>query len=295
MILQVRVASDRVEVESKQGLDWQSVLVKIVPYTYLKTTPLIPGVSPVKIHYRIEGEGETLLVLHGGWGYGVYPFDRQIAALRTNWKVLVPDRSGYGRSTRVDSFPSDFHYRAADETLEFMDELRIDRPVIWGHSDGAVIGAILGIIAPDRIRGLILESFHYYRVKNHSCEFFEKLAFHPETLGESLCAKFEAEHGKEYWKTIISSQAKAWFDLAATSKTADDDLYGGRLDTLQVPTLFIHGRHDPRTEPNELDAVRRAVRKCDMRILDAHHSPHSEPATADLTTRIALEFLRQTN
>ena len=267
-----------------------------MPYTYLKTTPLNPGVSPVKIHYTIEGEGETLLILHGGWGYGLYPFDRQIAAVRTNWKVIVPERSGYGRSTHiVDGFPTDFHYRAADETLAFLDELGIERSVIWGHSDGAVIGAILGIIAPDRVKGLILESFHYYRVKNHSREFFEKLAFHPESLGESLRTKFEAEHSKEYWKTIITSQARAWFDLAENSKSADEDLYGGRLHELQVPTLFIHGRHDPRTEPNELDAVRSAVRKCDMKVLDAYHSPHSEAGTADLTTRIAFEFLRQTN
>jgi len=263
-----------------------------VPYTYLKTTPLNPGVNPAKIHYRIEGAGEALLILHGGWGCSVYPFDHQITALRTNWKVIVPDRSGYGRSTHIaDGLPTDFHHRAADETLAFLNELGIDDAVIWGHSDGAVIGAILGIIAPDRIRSLILESFHYYRVKSRSLEFFEKLAFHPETLGESLRTRFEAEHGKEYWKTIITSQSKAWLDLAEKSKTDDEDLYGGRLHELRVPTLFIHGRHDPRTEPDELDAVRSAVRKCDMKILDAYHSPHSEASTTDLTTRIALEFL----
>ena len=263
-----------------------------MPYTYLKTTPLNPGVNPVKIHHRIEGEGEALLILHGGWGYSAYPFDHQITALRTNWKVIVPDRSGYGRSTHIaDGLPTDFHHRAADETLAFLNELGIDRAVIWGHSDGAVIGAILGIIAPDRIRSLILESFHYYRVKSRSLEFFEKLAFHPETLAESLSTKFAAEHGKEYWKTIITSQSRAWLDLAEKSKRGDEDLYGGRLHELRVPTLFIHGRHDPRTEPDELDAVRSAVRKCEMKILDAYHSPHSEASSADLTTRIALEFL----
>ena len=267
-----------------------------MPYTHLKTTPLIPGVSPIKIHYRIEGEGEPLLILHGGWGINVFPFDRQIATLRTNWKVIVPDRSGYGRSTHITGgLPTDFHYRAAEETLAFLDELGIDQSVIWGHSDGAVIGALLGLIAPDRVKGLILESFHYYRVKSRYIEFFEKFAFHPEASGASLCSKFEAEHGKDYWKTIITSQSRAWLDLAEKSKTADEDLYGGRLHELQVPTLFIHGRHDPRTEPTELDVVRTAVPTCDMKILDAYHSPHSEAATADLTTRIVLEFLKQSN
>lgn len=207
---------------------------------------------------------------------------------------MVPDRSGYGRSTHITGgLSTDFHHRAADETLAFLNELGIDHAVIWGHSDGAVIGAILGIIAPVRIRSLILESFHYYRVKSRSREFFEKLAFHPETVGESLRMRFEAEHGKEYWKTIITSQSKAWLDLAEKSTSTDEDLYGGRLHELRVPTVFIHGRHDPRTELDELDAVRSTVRKCDMKILDAYHSPHSEAASADLTTRIAFDFLRE--
>jgi 3-oxoadipate enol-lactonase len=273
--------------------------LKRVPYTYIKTSPLIPIVSPAEIYYRTEGEGESLLILHGGWGYGVYPFDRQVGVLRTQWKVIIPDRSGYGRSTRiVHGFPTDFHYLAATETLAFLDSLNVQRTAAWGHSDGAVIAAIMGIMAPDRISRLILESFHYYRAKNHSREFYEQLAYHPETLGESLCRKFEVEHGKEYWKTIISNQGKAWLDIGDKSISPDDDLYRGSLPRLLAPTLFIHGRHDPRTEPGELDAVRRAVQKCDMRILDAYHSPHSESATADLTTKIALEFLqrgRQTN
>lgn len=266
-----------------------------MPYIHLKTTPLVAGISPVKIYYRSEGEGETLLILHGGWGYGVYPFDRQIDVLRTDWNLIIPDRSGYGRSTHiVEGLPADFHHRAAEETLAFLDKLEIERTVIWGHSDGAVIGAILGIIAPNRIRCLILESFHYYRDKNNSRGFFEMLANHPETLGESLCAKLAAEHGKEYWKTIISSQGKAWLDLADKRNFPEDDLYGGELNRLLIPTLFIHGRHDPRTETCELEAVNRAVQKCRMRILDAHHSPHSEATTADLTTMIALEFLKET-
>ena len=265
-----------------------------MPFTYLKTTPLVPGISPVKIYYRSEGEGETLLVLHGGWGYGVYPFDRQIETLRRKWKVVIPDRSGYGRSTHIiEDLPADFHYRAANETLLFLDALGIDHTVVWGHSDGAVIGAILGITAPHRIRRLILESFHYYRVKNHSRDFFEQLANHPEALGESLCRKLAAEHGKEYWKTIISNQGKAWLGIADKSKHPGDDLYGGTLNRLLIPTLFIHGKHDPRTEPGELDAINRAVPKSDMRILDAYHSPHSEVSTADLTTRIACEFLAE--
>jgi pimeloyl-ACP methyl ester carboxylesterase len=264
-----------------------------VPYTYLKTTPLIPTVSPVTSYYRTEGEGESLLILHGGWGYGVYPFDRQIEVLRTRWKVIIPDRGGYGRSTHISQgLPSDFHYLSAKETLAFLDSLNIQRTAVWGHSGGAVIGAIAGIMAPDRISGLILESFHYYGAKNHSRAFYEQLAYRPETLGESLCGKFAAEHGQEYWKTIISSQGKAWLDIGEKTTSPDDDLYGGALQKLAIPSLFIHGRNDPRTEPGELEAVRRAVQKCDMRILNPIIVHIARRLLLYVTTKTALQFLQ---
>jgi pimeloyl-ACP methyl ester carboxylesterase len=265
-----------------------------VPYSYLTTSPSLPGVSPAKIYYRDEGDGIPLVFLHGGWGYGIYPFNRQIDVLQKDWRIIIPDRSGYGRSTRIrEDLPTDFHRRAATETLSFMDALDIERAFLWGHSDGAVIAAMIGLTAPDRIIGLILKAFHYRRVKSHSREFYETQAYDTELLGPKLCQKFESEHGQDYWKTIISTGGKAWLRIADESNSPEDDLYGGKLRDLRVPTTLIHGKLDPRTEPAELDAVRQNIQSCDIHLLEtAHHSPHSENATADMTTRIASDFLK---
>src|SRR5216110_1296208 len=84
-----------------------------MPYSSLQSSPLVDRISPVKIYYRDEGEGLPLLFLHGGWGYGIYPFNRQIGALRDEYRMIIPDRGGYGRSTRIlRDLPPDFHYRA---------------------------------------------------------------------------------------------------------------------------------------------------------------------------------------
>jgi pimeloyl-ACP methyl ester carboxylesterase len=259
----------------------------------LQTSPLVPGISPVEIHYRDEGEGLPLVLLHGGWGYGLNPFDRQIDELRAGFRVVCPDRSGYGGSTRlVADFSTDFHYRAAVETLNLLDSLGIERAFLWGHSDGAVIAAIIGFTAPKRVLGLILEAFHYYRMKPASREFFEALAHRPETLDADLCAKFAVQLGGDNWRKLVTSHAKAWMEIALESSGPQDDLYRGRLHEVSVPTLFIHGRLDPRTEPGELDAVSAQLPHAEMRILDnAGHSPHSETASADLATGIAREFL----
>jgi pimeloyl-ACP methyl ester carboxylesterase len=192
----------------------------------------------------------------------------------------------------VGDLPTDFHYRAASETLTFMDSLDIERAFLWGHSDGAVIAAIIGFTAPERVHGLILEAFHYYRMKPGSRELFETLAYKPEALGAELCERFALEFGREDWRKLITSHAKAWLQLAAECSNPEEDLYRGRLNEIRAPTLFIHGRLDPRTEPGELDAASQQLPHAEMRILDgAGHSPHSESDSADLVTQIAREFL----
>ena len=65
-----------------------------MPYIDLASSALAPGVSPVRVHYRDAGAGPPIVILHGGWGYDIYPFDRQIAALASDARVIAPDRTG---------------------------------------------------------------------------------------------------------------------------------------------------------------------------------------------------------
>src|SRR5229473_1090193 len=129
-----------------------------MPLLQLDASALAPGLSPVRIHYRDGGAGAPIVILHGGWGYQIYPFDRQIAALEQDHRIVIPDRTGYGQSGRVAAQEVDFHQRAAGETFAVIDALGLDRPVLWGHSDGAVIALLMGLAQPDRLTALIVEA-----------------------------------------------------------------------------------------------------------------------------------------
>lgn len=271
-----------------------------MPIASIQSSPLLPGRSPVEIFYRDEGKNDgalPLVLLHGGWGNSLNPFDRQIEELRGEFRVICPDRCGYGGSPRLgesDDLPVDFHYRAAIETLSLLDEFGIQRAFFWGHSDGAVISAILGFTAPERVAGLILEAFHLYSMKPRSRQLFETLAYAPESMGVELRERFALEFGSEHWGKLISSHAKAWLELAAQSERPTDDLYQGRLHEIKAPALFIHGELDPRTEPGELEAAVGQIAQAEIRIISgAGHSPHSESASTDQATQIANEFLKR--
>jgi len=264
-----------------------------VPIVSINESLLIPGVSPVEIHYRESGAGAPLLFLHGGWGYEVYPFDAQIAALQSCSRIVIPDRSGYGRSMKIRGVPSDFHRRAAVETVSLMDALRIDRAVLWGHSDGAVIAAMIGLAEPSRCVGLILEAFHFYRNKPGSREFFEAMERDPDRLGERVTTVLSREHGEDYWRKLIVMNGRAWLEIADQRRHHEEDLYGGSLGELAVPAIFIHGARDPRTELGELDAIRRQLPHAPIHLLEeGAHSPHSERSAAEDCTGIAEGFLR---
>jgi pimeloyl-ACP methyl ester carboxylesterase len=244
-------------------------------YIELPESPLAPGVSPVRIHYLEAGAGPPLMMLHGGWGYDIYPFDRQIAAFAPSRRIVIPDRSGYGGSGRLITQEIDFHRRAAEETFAVIDALALERPILWGHSDGAVIALLMGLASPERIGGLILEAAHLFRRKPASRAFFELMRDNPDGLGERVTSVLAREHG-DGWRHLISTNGAAWLRLAELG----GDLYDGRLPALQVPVLVIHGTRDPRTEPGELDALREALEGRSRQLGRSKNLRHFSPVDA---------------
>jgi pimeloyl-ACP methyl ester carboxylesterase len=223
----------------------------------------------------------------------VYPIDRQIEAFQKELRMIAPDRSGYGRSTLVTSeMPLDFHRRAAEETLAVLDALGIERATFWGHSDGAVTAAMIGLKAPERCEQLILEAFHYFRRKPGSRGFFERFSAHPEDLAEETQRLLAEDHGKTHWQTVVRRNCRAWLRIADECARPDEDLYSGRLGELAVPTMFLHGVRDPRTEPGELERARKELPRATMRFVEeGQHSPHSEEAAYDKCNRMLRELL----
>lgn len=261
-----------------------------MPSISLENSPLARGA--VEIHYREFGSGKPLVFLHGGWGYHIYPINKQLHALK-DYRVLIPDRSGYGLSTKPAAFGIDFHQRAAEEMVLFLEALGILEAVLWGHSDGAVIAACMGLMRPERCRGVILEAFHYNRRKTASREFFKTMISNPESYGERASAVLAHEHGAGYWRELLASEGRTWLEIAKLADHGPEDLYDGRLGELKVPSALIHGACDPRTDPGEIDAVRKTLPSIDVRLIaNGEHCPHSESKAAEaFTTELSKALL----
>lgn len=248
--------------------------------------------SPGTVRVRDAGAGSAVVLLHGGWGYEAYPFDPAIEVLTTDHRVLAPDRLGYGRSDPRLDLSRGFHLRMARETLAVLDALGIARAAFWGHSDGAVVAAWIGLLAPERTRALVLEALHFVAAKRRSVEFFETAVSAPERFGAAIVSALEQDHG-DRWREVLAAGGRAWLEIIREGEAGRPDLYDGRLGELRMPVLLLHGRRDPRTEPGELEAALRALPQARLALLDAAHCPHASTTSGAGAVEVTTAFLAE--
>jgi pimeloyl-ACP methyl ester carboxylesterase len=109
-----------------------------------------------QVHYRQGGDGGvTLLMLHASPGAG-----RQLcplaAALAGGRRVVVPDRPGSGDSPALAMSQPEIADFAGD-ALVFLDALGVAQVDVYGAHTGACIAAELAILAPGRVRRVVLD------------------------------------------------------------------------------------------------------------------------------------------
>jgi pimeloyl-ACP methyl ester carboxylesterase len=103
----------------------------------------------VSIWYATLGQGAPVILLHPGDGSSELWGGQAPALIAAHRRVILIDSRGHGRST-WDGAP--LHYEAmAGDVLAVMDALHLKRSAVVGWSDGAIVGLILAMKAPDRV------------------------------------------------------------------------------------------------------------------------------------------------
>ncbi|SDH54198.1 4,5:9,10-diseco-3-hydroxy-5,9,17-trioxoandrosta-1(10),2-diene-4-oate hydrolase [Pseudomonas benzenivorans] len=103
------------------------------------------------------GVGHPLLMLHGGGAgaSGLSNYSRNIEALSRQFRVLVVDMPGYGKSTKgVDR--SDPFGDLAQSMLGLLDALKIESAHVVGNSLGGACALRMALDAPARVSALVL-------------------------------------------------------------------------------------------------------------------------------------------
>lgn len=135
------------------NIRFKSLVWNPPPYYALERYTEIQG---VKICYLEWGASnpEAMVFIHGLSG-NVQNWWDQFEDFRDQYRVIVPDLPGHGKSAK----PEEFDYSVPDFAnivIQLMDQLNIKKAHIIGNSMGGAIAGYLAIHYPDRVNRLVL-------------------------------------------------------------------------------------------------------------------------------------------
>lgn len=109
-------------------------------------------VNNININYEIYGEGKPIILLHGN-SETHHIFDVLVEKLKENYKVYAIDSRCHGESDN----PKDISYDLmASDVIEFIKKLKIEKPILYGFSDGGIIGLLIAVNEPELLSKLII-------------------------------------------------------------------------------------------------------------------------------------------
>ncbi len=220
----------------------------------------------------------VLVFLHEGLGSirQWRDFPQQVARA-TGCRALLYDRYGYGDSDVLaeDRVGKDFMHREALTFLPgILSELKIEKPILVGHSDGASIALIHAATHP--VRGVAAMAPHVF-VEEHGLKSIKTLNDTFETTGlRERLGRYHRDARKTFhlW-------ADAWLDPALPDWNIEAYLPG-----IKCPVLAIQGEGDEYGTMAQLDAIARQVGGPSglLKLSACGHSPHKDQPEKVLTS-----------
>jgi len=107
-----------------------------------------------RYHYLDEGQGETLLMLHGNPTWSFY-YRNLILDLKKSYRCVVPDHMGMGKSDKPQNYPYTLSQHI-DNLVALVDEISLKDITLVVHDWGGAIGMGFAVRYPEKVKRLIL-------------------------------------------------------------------------------------------------------------------------------------------
>jgi len=154
----------------------------VIPYGNNPSAGHYAQVNGIKMYYEIYGQGEPVVCIHAGGG-SVADCTPQIKYFSQHYKVIAADSRGQGKSELNTDFLT--YRQIADDWAELLNQLQVDSACVEGYSDGGIIGLLLAVHHPAKVKKLAAmganiqsDTLAYYP---WLLEFLEKLLPYAET------------------------------------------------------------------------------------------------------------------
>lgn len=243
----------------------------------------------LNIRYEEYGTGHPLLLLHGGTA-NLESWQAQIPLFAQHFRVITPDTRGHGKTENPTGTLS---YRVlADDMAAFIEALNLQKPLVFGYSDGGQIALEMGVCYPNLAGALVLGGT-VYKFGEAYFNFLKGMGFEkPGAVDvpmmeqsdpgwvEYLKTAHPRPNNPDYWQALLKQISTLWWTPPVYS--ADD------LRKIASPTLILVGDRDEGIEFGQTLEMYQQIPDAELAVMpNADHGS----TISDLSMPIVLDFL----
>ena len=221
-------------------------------------------VNGLKMYYEIYGQGKPLVLLHGGGSTIQTTFGRVIPMLAKNRQVIGVELQAHGRTSDRDSGIS--FEQDADDVAGLLKNLSIQKPDIFGFSNGGTTAIQMAIRHPDQVNKIIAASALCKRsgAPNQFWEFMShaKIEDMPQQLKDTYKAVAPDTH-----------HLQVMHDKCVQRMIEFKDIPDELLKTIIAPTLIINGDADVGTSEHAVE-MHRLIANSQLAIIPGGHGAY---------------------
>jgi pimeloyl-ACP methyl ester carboxylesterase len=199
----------------------------------------------LKVYYQDTGKGHPLILLHGATDTHKL-WDPHLNVLTKHYRVLTPDTRGHGRSFNPSREMS--YWLLGDDLAGFIQALELDKPYVFGYSDGGQAALELGMRYPDLVGALAIGGAWYRFSEDYQRGITEAGFVYPGKLDFEIYLKSAPPDWEDrlklahldpdpvYPQILLESLARMWWTpLNYTKKD---------FSKIKVPTLIMMAEKD---------------------------------------------------
>lgn len=212
----------------------------VVPSIRAQETPAEGQYAPINglnMYYEIHGQGDPLILLHGGLG-GIVEFGALLPALAETRQVIAVELQGHGHTADIER-PMNYEV-LADDVAALIEYLDLEQADVMGYSLGGGVALRTAIQHPEAVRKLVLVS-----------ATFSSEGIHPEfrmgmqaMSAESAAQMLETPMYQFYASVAPKLDDWATFVGKVGAMTSADYDWTEAVKTVAAPTLILAGDND---------------------------------------------------
>jgi pimeloyl-ACP methyl ester carboxylesterase len=193
-----------------------------------------------------RGDGPLVVFSHG-FLMNHTMFAPQVEALRDAYRVVTYDERAHGSAEPEGRWS---YWDMASDVLAILDHLAVEGAVLAGMSQGGFLSMRAALLAPERVRALILMDTQAGTEDAEVLPLFEAMTADWEangpaqgTLDYAATAILGPGAAEEAWTPLWASRPNHYAAPAAHPLLTREDITG-RLGEIACPALVIHGEAD---------------------------------------------------